>query len=212
MQEAARQEQMSPIRPETSRKLGWLSITCAAACAIGFGVLFNAQEAAKDALRKEHEDRMVAQAKEKADRLLSQAQTEATLKQHRQVAELFYLTLNRLPVPLMAVDSEGVITSWNDTCVKRFGWAVKDVVGKPLTFLMPAGKISQKHVQAFEDHTVDAWVSRSVMLDCWLRTKSGEPTRVLVEVHFAEHPPTKYLAVLNNPRQVIKIERGQIPD
>lgn len=72
------------------------------------------------------------------------------------------------PVALYSIDAEGLVTSWNESAERIFGWSADEVMGKPLP-MIPADK-----VQEYEDHIREVLSAGDFLgRDLYRRRKDG---------------------------------------
>lgn len=170
--------------------------------ALIFGTWFN--KLSREQQRLEHAQKM------DADEISRQGVVNA---QNASMGSLFFEALSRSDVPLILVGDNGEITGWNRGCEKRFGWSAKELIGRQMSVLIPDGmaKEKEKHDAAFREHRVAKWIAKRVVLDCWIKAKDGSVKRTLIDTFSADHPPTKWLAVLKEPSKIITIPRPTAP-
>ena len=76
--------------------------------------------------------------------------------EHRKIAQLLSTLVRESPLPLVSLDPEARITSWNQAATRLFGWSEEEVLGRELPYV-PSG----------EERTADA---------LWMQGTRGEVT------------------------------------
>jgi PAS domain S-box-containing protein len=84
--------------------------------------------------------------------------TEAQLQ---QITEMVQAIIRSSPLPIVAIDPNGFITSWNPAAEKLFGWTSEEVLGQPLPFI-PHDKIEEHRAMRARDLQGLSFESREI--------------------------------------------------
>jgi PAS domain S-box-containing protein len=60
--------------------------------------------------------------------------------EHFRMADLFGALLEATSLPVVALDRDNVVTTWNAAAERTFGWTRSEVLGRPVPFLPPDGE------------------------------------------------------------------------
>lgn len=111
--------------------------------------------------------------------------------------------MNQHDTAMIVVSTDNRIVGWNVGARNLLGWAPDEIVGKPLTTLMPS-QVQASHLIRFASPAVlfETVISRPIWrIRCDVRTKTGELPAVL-DVRALRCPPddpkkSLYLVVIN---------------
>ena len=65
-----------------------------------------------------------------AESLRQDIDAEVLAGQHARLAEHFHAVVEAIPLPLLTIDSAGLVTGWNPAAEQVFGWAAAEAVGR----------------------------------------------------------------------------------
>jgi len=60
-----------------------------------------------------------------------QASADALLRSHKELLALFAAS----PLAIHAMNVDGIVTHWNPTAERMFGWSAREAIGRPLPFV-----------------------------------------------------------------------------
>src|SRR5919204_1123043 len=116
----------------------------------------------------EEEKRFLRALATRAGVLLAGEGAQARLK---QTLRTFESLIEASPLPIMAIDRDGMVQIWNRAAEELFGWQRAEVVGRPLPLVPPD---LRKESAAIQEETLDGEVSV---------TLRGEADVVVLETH-----------------------------
>jgi two-component system cell cycle sensor histidine kinase/response regulator CckA len=68
----------------------------------------------------------------------------------RKISNMLQALVQASPLPILAIDVEGLVTLWNSAAEKTFGWTAAEVIGKPIPYI-PAEKLEEhREMRAFD--------------------------------------------------------------
>lgn len=65
-----------------------------------------------------------------AEALRQDIDSEALASRHARLAEHFHAVVEAIPLPLLTIDSAGIVTDWNPAAELVFGWTAAEAVGR----------------------------------------------------------------------------------
>jgi PAS domain S-box-containing protein/diguanylate cyclase (GGDEF)-like protein len=98
----------------------------------------------------------------------------------RQSEERFRALAQSAPDAIVTADRRGVVTSWNEGAQRMFGWSEAEIVGQPLTVLMPE-RLRAAHLAGLERYLATARrtvIGRTVELAAERRDGSEFPVEL----------------------------------
>lgn len=126
----------------------------------------------------------------------------------QEQANLTHSLMVMSKLAIVSTDVDGKIVGWNEGATKQLGWNAEDMVGKSITHLM-ADPINEKHIKAFKNRTVSAWIREGKAVDCVVKRKDGANQRVVVFTYEVNKPPARFVAYIHTPKEVIV--KQQVP-
>ena len=101
----------------------------------------------------------------------SRREAEAAM---RRSSEIMQAVINSAPVAIVAVDSNGIVTTWNPAAERTFGWKASEVLGRPYVLADSATD------PTFADSLAAALDGRATTFRAKRKRRDGAPLDVIV--------------------------------
>src|SRR5215468_10839807 len=143
-------------------------------------------------------------ARQAAD-LIERTQVEATLREREQRFRWFASIVESSEDAIVSKDISGIITTWNNGAEKLFGYAADEIVGKPVTFLIP----SDRHA---EERTILERISRGERIENYetaRRRKDGSLVDVSLTISPVKNADGKIVGASKIARDITRQKRAE---
>src|SRR5215470_4118134 len=143
-------------------------------------------------------------ARQAAD-LIERTQVEAALREREQRFRWFASIVESSEDAIVSKDIAGIITTWNNGAEKLFGYAADEIVGKPVTFLIP----SDRHA---EERTILERISRGERIENYetaRRRKDGSLINVSLTISPVRNAEGKIVGASKIARDITRQKHAE---